>query len=108
MERVRIDFPCFAVLSDDCRLPVMLQSTTGGEIGIAIFTTEDRLRAYRQLTGKLWPVIRFDWAGQIVLYADALAANIAGLWVDPTSDNKGVFVAMAEIMAYFQRTEAPQ
>jgi hypothetical protein len=107
MYQIRVDFPLYAVLDDDCRTPAFFQGTTSGEVGMAVCTTEEKLREYQQQTGKVSPLLRFDWAGQILLYADTLRLSMTGLWIDPTKDNKRLWGPLSKFMEYFQRTDAP-
>jgi hypothetical protein len=75
-------FPCFSILADDCRGPAIAE-TGGGNTGLIVLTDEDLLRRFREEHGAAGPTIRFEFAGQLALYLDALPGDVKHVAFDP-------------------------
>ena len=76
-------FPCYAIMSDDCLGAVV--HTIHQRDAMVFFTDEDLLRRYRREYANCGPTIRFEFAGQIALYLDAVPKKAPLVVFDPDS-----------------------
>jgi len=74
--------PCFSILADDCRGPVIAETRAGNK-GLVVLTDEDLLRRFREEHGVIGPTIRFEFVGQLAEYLDALPADVTHVAFDP-------------------------
>jgi len=89
-------FPCFSALTDECTGPYLVVSEQGGK-GLVVFTDEDLLLRFRQTGEASGPTIRFDAAGQLALYLDALPPDVISIAFDPNDQGKAVVVSAANL-----------
>ena len=89
-------FPCFSVFADDCRGPYLVETQRGAK-ALLIVTDEDQLQRFRERGEAAGPTIRFEMAGQLALYLDALPKDITHVAFDPNMIRKAVTVAASEL-----------
>ena len=89
-------FPCFSVFTDECRGPCLVRTSSGNN-ALLVLTDEDLLRRFREQEGATGPTIRFEMAGQLVLYLDALPQDVTHIAFDPSVSGKAVTVLATEL-----------
>jgi len=89
-------FPCFSVLADDCREPYLVETQSGAK-ALLVLTDEDQLQRFRERGETAGPTIRFEMAGQLALYLDALPKDITHIAFDPSVIGKAVTVSASEL-----------
>jgi hypothetical protein len=89
-------FPCFSVFTDECRGPYLVKTESGNN-ALLVLTDEDLLGRFRKQEGVTGPTIRFEMAGQLVLYLDALPQDVTHIAFDPSVRGKAVTVLATEL-----------
>jgi hypothetical protein len=80
-ERFLLLYPCYAIMSRDCRGGVVIDG--GGRTALVLLTDEDLLRSFRAQHGHSGPTIRFDWDHELWLYLHALPPEVTHVALDP-------------------------
>lgn len=92
-------FPCYAVFSDDCRMPILMECTDG-EKALAVFTDSDLLLRFRETdSGSVGPAIMFEKKEQVALYLSALPSDVRHIAFDPEAKTgRATFVSVPEYL----------
>jgi hypothetical protein len=98
-DQFMVNWPCFAMMAEDCKGPFVQPISANGSPGLAlvILTDEDLLRKFRADGGHVSPTIRFELAGQLLFYLEALPEAIGFVWLDPSASKPNV-VSVGDVM----------
>lgn len=89
-------FPCFAIMSSDCRGGVILELTDGTAAAV-LLSDEDLLDRYRIEHKLVGPTVRFDHAGQLALYLNMTPQRLSCVAIDP-SPAEPTIVSKADVI----------
>jgi hypothetical protein len=96
-----LPFPCYAIMSNDCKGGVVL-SDANGSPALALFTTEDKVRKFRAANlPKVFagPSVKFDWDHELLLYLNALPPTVTMIGFDYESRDSATPVHFVEVAA---------
>jgi hypothetical protein len=95
-----IAFPCYALMSNNCKGGVVLPRDDGS-VAMALFTTEEKVRTFRAAHAAQMfagPSVKFDWDHELLLYLDSLPPPVTHVAVDPEKIGSMVlFISVAQM-----------
>jgi hypothetical protein len=95
-----IPFPCYAVMSNNCKGGVVLPRDDGSA-AMALFTTEEKVRKFRAAHASQMfagPSVKFDWDHELLLYLEALPPQVTHIGVDPEKlGSMVIFIPVVEM-----------